>query len=90
MSSFCRSYGSKDELSEAYHSYMPQNNLDKLNTTDQNSSNSAVIDEDESDKYEDGVDEPEIVAGAEDNEDEDDRDRQCTPPAESDNDSTLQ
>ena len=41
-----------------------------------------MIYEDASDKYEDGVDEPDIVAVAEDNEDEDDGERQDTPPAE--------
>ena len=52
--------------------------------------NSAVIDEDASDKDEDGVDEPDIVSGAEDNEDEDEREKQDTPPTESDNAYTLQ
>ena len=90
MSSFCRSYGIKYELAEAYRYYMPHNKHDKLNTMAQNSANSAVIDEYSSDKDEDGVDEPEIVAGAEDNEDEDERERQDTPPAESDNAANLQ
>ena len=44
MSSFYQSYGSKDELAEAYHYYMPQNKRDKINTPDHNSANSAVID----------------------------------------------
>ena len=60
-------YGSNDESTEAYRSYMPQNKRDKLNTTAQNSANSAVIDKYASDKDEDGVDEPDIVAGVEDN-----------------------
>ena len=57
MSSFCWIYGSKDELAEAYSSYMPQNKRDKLNTMARNSANSAVIDEDSIYKDEDGVDE---------------------------------
>ena len=69
---------------------MPQNKCDKFNTTDQNSANSSVIDEDVSDKDEYGVDETDIVAGAEENEDEDDGQRQDTPPAEIENASTLQ
>ena len=60
---------------------MPQKKRDKLNTTDQNSANSAVIDEYASNKDEDGVDEPGIFAGTKDNEDEDDGERQGTPPA---------
>ena len=59
-------------------------------TMDQNSANSAVIDEDASDKDEDGLDEPELVAGSKDNEYEDDGERQDTTHAESDNASTLQ
>ena len=43
---------------------MPHNKCYKINTTAQNSSNSAVIDEDASDNDEDGVDEPDIVSGA--------------------------
>ena len=89
MTSFCWSYGRKDELAEEYRSYMPQNKRGKLNTTSQNSANSAVIDEDASDKYEDGVDDPEIVSWSEDNEDEDDGESQDTPPVESNNSSTL-
>ena len=56
MSSFCWRYGRKDELAEAYCSYMPHNKRDKINTTSHNSERSAVIDEDAIDKYEDGVD----------------------------------
>ena len=48
-----------------------------------------MIDEDVSDKDEDGVDEPDIVARAGDNEYEDDIERQDTPPEERDNASTL-
>ena len=44
---------------------MPQNKRDKVNTTAQNSANSAVIHEDASDKDEYGIDESGIVAGAE-------------------------
>ena len=69
---------------------MLQNKRDKLNTTAHNSANISVIDEDASDKDEDGVDELEIVAEAEGNEYEDDRERQDTPTVESDNASTLQ
>ena len=69
MSWFFRSYGSKDELVEAYSSYMPQNKCDNLNTTAQNSANSALIDEGASDKDEDGIYEPEVFSGAEYNED---------------------
>ena len=90
MYSFCRIYGSKDESAELDCSYMPQNKCDNLNTTAQNSANSALIGEDVIDKDEDGVDKPEIFAGAEYNEDEYDGERQDTPPAESDNVSTLQ
>ena len=90
MSSFFWSYGSKDELVESYCSYMPHNKRDKLNNTAHNSSNIAVIDEDARDKDEYGVYEPEIVAVAEDNEDEDYGERQDTHPAESDNASTIQ
>ena len=54
---------------------MPQNKRDKLNNTAHNSDNSAVIDEYESDKDEDGVDEIQIVSGAKDNGDEYDRER---------------
>ena len=64
---------------------MPQNKRDKLNNTAHNSDNSAVIDEYESDKDEDGVDEPEIFDVSEDNEDEYDGERQYTPPVESNN-----
>ena len=49
-----------------------------------------MIDEDASEKDEDGVYEPEIVSGAEDNEDEEYRERQDTPPTESNNASTIQ
>ena len=90
MYSFCRIYGSKDESAEAYRSYTPQKNRDKLKTEAQNSANSEVIDEYESDKDGYGVDEIDIVAGAEDKEDEDDGERQYTPPSESNNASTLQ
>ena len=71
MPSFCRSYGSKDSLAEAYRYYIPQNKREKLNTAAHNSTNIEVIDEYASDKDEYGVDEPEIVSEAEDNEDED-------------------
>ena len=81
MSSFCRNYGSKDESAEEYRSYILQNKRDKISTTAQNSANSTVIDEYASDKDEDGVDEPEIVAGAEDNKYEDYGESQGTPPA---------
>ena len=54
---FVRAIVSKDELAEAYCSYMLQNKRDKINTTAHNSANISVIDEDASDKDEDGVDE---------------------------------
>ena len=90
MSSFCRSYGTKDKLAEAYHSYAPKNKRDKLNNMDRNSDKNAVIDKYASDKDEDGVDEPEIVSVSTDNADEDGGERQDTPPAESNNASILQ
>ena len=58
---------------EAYRSYRPQNKRDNINATAHNIDNSAVIDSYASDKGEDDVDEPEIVSGSEENEDEDDR-----------------
>ena len=57
---------------------MPQNKRDKLNTMDHNSDKI----EDAIDKDEDGVDESDIFAGAKDNEDEDNGDRQDTALAD--------
>ena len=72
ISSFCWIYGSKEEFTEAYRSYIPQNKRDKITTTAKNSANSVVIDEYATYKDEYGVYEPDIVAVAEDNEYEDD------------------
>ena len=69
---------------------MSHNKRDNLNTMYQNSANIAMIGEDTSDKDEYVVDEPDIVDGAEDNEDEYDRENQDTPHTESDNTSTIQ